>query len=276
MSLRAGLAAVLWALAPVATAEPGKADPAITHWEADGVRRIWTYLKDGDCAGAVKEVNAGLSRKYAVVMVMAGAMYEDGLCLKRNPERAIALFEQAYAAGRTMQASGRLAALYAAAGPAQDKAAALWWAQRGAGTVAALCTGATLPLEDADAFVKALAALPPGRLDACNYVAGVLGMIQGDVEFPSRAATFGMTGSVQLVFLPAEARFEVKGTDLGTVQLGGLVHGDAVRDDRPLVRNEFVNHLTEMTRGALQRFAKPAAVPPDWRFTTEYRFGYSP
>ena len=260
--------------ATLASAQPRTADPAIGHWEADAVRRVWTYLNERDCAGAVKELNGGLSNKYAVVMVMAGAMYEDGLCLKKTPERAITMFERAYAAGRPLQAGGRLTALYAAPGPAQDKAAALWWAKRSGQTVTEFCGGGALALEDAEAFVKVLAALPPGLVDACTYVAGVVGMIHGDTEFPSRAASFGMRGAVQLVFHPAVPRFEVKGTDIGTIELPGLVNGDALRDGRVTVKNEFVQYMEEMTQRALRRFPKPETISPTWKTTLDYSFHY--
>lgn len=257
-----------------AGAQDQRADPGIEHWEADGLRRVWTHINHRDCAGAVNELNAGLARRYAAVMVMAGAMYEEGVCLKRDPQRALQMFERAYAAGRPQQAAGRMTALYAAPGALHDKAAALWWAQRGGQNVARLCVGAPVPADDADAFVKALVDLPAPLLEACNYVAGVLGVIQGDAEFPSRAAGFGMTGTVQLVFLPAQGRFEVTGKEIGAIQLGGVVNGDAVRDDRALVRNEFVEYMGELTRRALQRFERPGGVPEQWRFQLVYSFSY--
>jgi hypothetical protein len=252
-----------------------KGDPAVGRWEADSVRRVWTYLDARDCVGAVKELNDGLSRKHALAMVMAGAMYEDGLCLKRNPERAVTMYEQAFAAGRPQQAAGRLTALYASAGPGQDKAAALWWAKRSGQGIVKECGLGDVRLEDAEAFVKAVSEVPAARLDACNYVAGVVGMLQGDVEFPDRAASFGLRGKVQLVFTPALPAFEVKGNEIDTIQLGGVVSGDRLRDDLPSARNEFVRYMGQMTQRALQRFAKPATVPVEWKMTLEYNFFYS-
>ena len=248
MPIRAlAIAALLCAGMP-ASAQQRSSDPAIERWEADAVRRVWTYLEVRDCAGALQELNGGLSRQYAVVMVMAGAMYEDGLCLTPNADRAIAMF---------------------------DKASALWWAQRSGQGVTEFCGGSALPLDDADAFVKGQSTWPPARLDTCTYAAGVLGMIQGDTEFPNRAAAFGMRGSVQLVFSPAVPSFEVRGTDIDKIELGVLINGDALSNDRVTVKNEFVCHMQAMTQRALQRSAQPQAIPISWKFALEYKFQYS-
>jgi hypothetical protein len=257
-----------------AAGQQAEGDPAIGYWEADAVRRVWTYLDARECAGAVKELNAGLSRRYTLVTVMAGAMYEEGLCLTRNHERAVTMYEQAYAAGRRQQAAGHLAALYASPGPGQDKAAALWWAKRSGQPVSDDCGLDRVPLEDADAFVKAVAALPAGRLDACNYVAGVVGMLTGDMEFPSRAAAFGLKGTVRLVFSPAIPAFDVQVRELETIQLGGLLNGDVLRDDLPAAKKEFVRYMHEKTQRALKRFARPTSVPADWKMTLEFAFHY--
>jgi TPR repeat protein len=132
-----------------------------------------------DCARAASQLNAGVAKGYPELMLLAGAMYEDGVCLKPSWERAISFYEKAAAAGRP-EAVARIAAGYAAPAGGRDAAAALWWALEARTALPAACTQVVAVADDADRFVNASKAWPARQVGACVYVA--------DAEFVFMAA----------------------------------------------------------------------------------------
>ena len=59
------------------------------------VRAIVSYMIQKDCGGAVRVLKEGLKAKEVEVMLMAGTMYEDGMCVKQNWEQASGFYESA-------------------------------------------------------------------------------------------------------------------------------------------------------------------------------------
>ena len=78
----------------------------------EATRAVVNAIEAKDCAAAVKELNAAMATASPEAWLLGGAMFEQGLCLKANVERASRLYQRAAQAGRG-DARSRLAALYA-------------------------------------------------------------------------------------------------------------------------------------------------------------------
>lgn len=238
------------------------------------MQAVLDQIQQRNCIGAVDQLNAGLAKSYRDVYYLAGSLYEEGICLKPNWDRAVTMYQRAWDGGRT-EAASRIAAGYAAAVGGHDRAAALWWAIKSGQKLPASCLEVAPLLADADRFVAALRAWPAGRLDACAYVAGVMTTIQGDVDYPRLAAEHGLEGSVALTFVPAQARIDITGQTVEMQDIGGFVSGDAQRDrESRRVRESFSKYLRQIADRALARYAKPADVPADWQLAANYEFKF--
>lgn len=257
-------------LPPLASAKTWVQEPR----DADTVRAVWAHIDNKDCAGAVRELNAGVGKNHPGVLLLAGAMFEGGVCLKQNWTRASDYFLRAHDAGHP-RAAARLAAGYAAPVGGPDKAAALWWAVRAGSSLPMECMQVAPLVEDPDRFVKALQAWPQARIDACVYVAGVMNSITGDMDFSSRAALYGMKGELTLIYLPAQGRVEVQTDRIEFIQLQGVVDGNALleRDNRQFKR-EFALDAEVAAERALRRYVKPAVIDEAWRLTTRLTFNF--
>lgn len=242
--------------------------------DTDTVSAVWAYINHKDCAGAVRELNAGVAKDYPGVLLLAGAMYEGGICLKPSWAKAADYYLRADTAGHP-RAAARLASGYAdpAAGP--DRAAALWWAIRSKSALPAACATVAAWVADADRFVAALSAWPKAQLEACVYVAGVLNTISGDLEFSGRAAAYGMQGTVILNYVPAEGRVDIDNEDIEFIQLGGWVDGDALRDRKSRdFKREFERDIRAASDRALRRYVKPDGIDASWRVQVRTVFKY--
>jgi TPR repeat protein len=93
------------------------------------VQAVSAAMGRSDCVAAASALNAGLAKSHPEVWLLAGAMFEDGLCLKANWDRALNFYQRADGAGLP-SAAARLAAGYATAAGGRDLAASLWWAAR--------------------------------------------------------------------------------------------------------------------------------------------------
>lgn len=244
-------------------AVPTEADKAVTA-VADAVGRR-------DCSAAVSALNAGLAKGYPDVLVLAGAMYEDGVCLKPNWDRAAGFYEKAVAAGHP-SAAPRLAAGFAAPEGGKDRAAALWWAMRANTPMPAPCRSAAMVKDDPDKFVAALGAWPAGQLDACVYSAAVMASLQAEIESPRLASAYGLQGRVRLAFVPGQPQVDVT-EDLRPAGGGGTgVVADAatLERDTKAAREALTGRVRQVAERALKRYAKPAGVPTAWRVESEH------
>jgi hypothetical protein len=232
-----------------------------------------------DCAGAVRELNAALASGTAEALLLGGSMFEQGLCLKPNAERAARLYQKAAEAGGG-GARSRLAALYASAAGGPDKGAAMWWALQAGLPLPGACKVAPELVNDADRFAQALSTWPAAQLDACVYVTGVLASI--DAEFalsPEAPAAHG----VGIDFQPAAGRVEVgvsfigqEGKELRPVYTmnGSQTSITYAHDPSPdqlrelqlqAGRQELAKQVDKVAADALKRFPRPASVNGDWR-----------
>lgn len=244
--------------------------------DSEALRRVWLYLADKDCPGAVKALNEGLKGGVPSVWLLAGAMYEDGLCLKQSRERATEMFQQAHAKGHRA-GRPRLVAAFGAPGAGQDKAAALWWAleprlhglPQGCATVQAY-------RQEPERFVQALQAWPAQRLDACVHVASVMAALAGEMEFPSIAQNHGLAGTLVVEFNPAAGEIAVRTQDVEQRVSGlALRSGERMRDAASRsVQHSMENHLRTVAERALARHPRPAGIDPTWRLNATYSFDY--
>ncbi len=242
--------------------------------DSDTVGSVWAYLDHKDCTGAARVLNEGVKKGYPSVMLMAGAMFEDGVCLKPDWQRALNYYERAHAAGHP-RAAAKIAAGYAAPEAGPDKAAALWWALRGRQALPAECKSVATLVDDADRFVNAILGWPVQRLDACAFVAGVVATITGDMRFSQRAAQHGLKGVLTARFVPADSRIDVHTEALEFNQLGGFSSGDEMRDrESKFVKLEFERDIRAAADRALRRYPKPSGIDPAWAVTVEFHFDY--
>lgn len=280
----AAVACVAWA-APASAADAPR-DPVTQPAEREAVQAVWAHLERKDCVGAVKRLNEGLAKGLPGVLKLAGAMYEEGLCLSRNWERAAGLFQKAFDAG-AVTAGARLAAGHATPAGGPDQAAALWWALRSNVALPAPCDEVRPLVDDTERFVAALRAWPAPRLDACVYAAAVLARIVADAHVPELAAQLGLFGTLRLAFVPAHGRAEWSASDVAAVAQPGTEKIDTLRElGHPSIalrdttardrggksdKAAFEAALREVAERALKRHAAPPGIDPQWRVELTWR-----
>jgi TPR repeat protein len=237
--------------------------------EADkAVQAVTDAVMRRDCADAAAKLNEGLKKAYPEVLVLAGAMAQEGLCLKPNWERALGFYQRAVSAGHP-GAAARVAAGYASAAGGRDKAAALWWALRAKTALPAACTQVAALADDADRFVAALSAWPAGQLDGCAYVAAVMAAVQSEVEGPALATAYGFEGKVRLSFAPDQGRIEIA-EDVAPVTPASVVLDAGVRErNEQAARAALSDALRQLADRSLRRFDKPAGLSAAWRVESE-------
>jgi hypothetical protein len=230
------------------------------------VRAVQDAVARGDCAGAVSALNAGLAKAYPQVWMLAGAMYEDGICLKANWDRAVSFYQRADAAGHA-GAAQRLAAGYASPVGGRDLAAALWWAARARTALPSPCAQVVPLADDADRFIAALKAWPAGQLGACAYAAAVMSSVQGELVAPDLAAAYGLQGTVRLSYVPDQARLDI----IDDLKLTSTAVQDALaqKADERAARAALTQQLRQAADRAFKRYDKPAGIPPAWHVEAE-------
>jgi len=72
---------------------------ALTEGER-AVQAVTEAMVKRDCTAAAAALNAGLAKQHPEVWLLAGAMFEDGLCLKPNWDRAVNFYQRADSAGQ--------------------------------------------------------------------------------------------------------------------------------------------------------------------------------
>jgi hypothetical protein len=232
-----------WVLAAALALLAGGAQARTEGEKAVGA--IGERLKIKDCEGAVKALNGGLQAGYPEVALLAGTMFEAGFCLKRDWNKAIGFYSQAYDGG-IREGALRLAAGFAAAPNGPDAAAALWWAKR-ARLDADSCT-ATLPdTDDPDRFVAGLRAWQPKTLEVCNFVIGEMAFIVAEARYPMAGIHREIMGRTELTFTPARTHFESQASGATGPAHDGM---SAV--------------LVRAISQAGARYPKPEGIPPKW------------
>jgi hypothetical protein len=235
------------------------------HAAADGLgalasSKLVRQLAAGDCAGAIKVLNADLAEKSPQAFLLAGTMYEHGACVGRDWKRAMGLYVQAHDGGQP-EAALRLAAGFAAPENGPDIAAAIWWAGRGR-QISMDC--GLDPIDDPERLVELLRGWSKSRLEQCNYVIGVMSTIAGEAQYAPRAAVFGADVDITLRFLPAVPAVELQMGPSAPFQVLGAPNGDLPLNPRSAkgVAAELENTLRALASRAIARYPQPAGIDP--------------
>lgn len=236
------------------------------------VQVVLDAIQKRDCPGAVAGLNAGLAKSYPEIFTLAGALYEEGVCVRQNWQRAEGLYQRAIAVNHP-GVMPRLAAGYASAAGGRDHAAALWWAARAKTALPAACAGVVPLAGDADKFIAALQAWPATQIQHCAYAAAVMAGVQAEMEQPDFSGAYGMVGTVVMNFVPAQGRIDIQddGVDAPPV-VGVLTAGSSQDLERRAARKAFQAQLRQAADLALKRFEKPAGLPADWRVEARHVF----
>lgn len=256
---------LFWAVLAAAAVANAQAASRYVDPDPDATRRVANFIASKDCTGAVAALNEGVKARQRDVLLLAGSMYDTGLCVKPNWERAAYFYQLADAAGNR-DAIPRLAAGYALAG--RDNAVALWWIAQRPEAMPPACIPQADPVNDAEGFEKELAAMPQQQLQACVYMTGVYASIVGETEFPVSAQERGVYGDIDMQFLPAE----------------GVIHwhqGQRERLAAPLsetgrtaTENSLLAYMRKTGERALARYRKPAGITPGTAIHYRFSFGY--
>jgi len=250
------------------------AAPAYREPDPDATRRVAAYLDSKDCPGAVKALNEGVKNKQRDVLLLAGAMFETGLCVKENWERAVYFYQLAEKAGHKA-AIHRLAAGYAVAG--RDNALALWWAAQRTSDLPRNCIPAVDPENDPDGFAAVLTRMPVAEFKACVYMTGVYSAIMGETEFPVAAARNGVFGDVVMTFDPARGAIDWTQDNGGQAMAGGVFDGNKVNtESRRKVENALLDYMRAAGERTLARYARPDGIDPAVRIQQKFIFAYKP
>jgi hypothetical protein len=236
------------------------------------VQVVLDAIQKRDCPGAVAGLNAGLAKSYPEIFTLAGALYEEGVCVRQNWQRAEGLYQRAVAVNHPGVAA-RLAAGYASAAGGRDLAASLWWAARAKTAQPAVCAAVVPLAEDADKFIAVLQAWPAGQLGHCAYAAAVMASVQAELEQPDFAASQGMVGTVVQNFMPAQGRIDIQDDGVDAPPALGVVTVGSSQDlERRAARKAFQAQIREAADRALKRFERPAGIPAEWAVQARHVF----
>jgi TPR repeat protein len=258
---------MLSGFAPSSNARPSNEDMP----DQTALHSVWVYLDHNDCEGAVRMLNKGIANNQRDVLLMAGTMYEEGVCLKTNWEQATLMYQRAHAAGNRAGLP-KLVAGYAKND--RDPAAAIWWAAQKYGALPTFCSFESDPLKDTEGFIAELSQWTNKKLQACVYTAAVLFKVQSEVEFPGQAVHYGIGGEVTMAFTPSTGTIDwIKG-DENFISISGT--GDDMRDRQSkVIKNTLQNYLQELGIRALKQYKKPDGIDPQWKTKTHFVFTFS-
>jgi hypothetical protein len=238
-------------------------------------RKVRLYVEARDCSSAVARLNEGVAKKYPEVNMLAGAMFEHGVCVKADWDRAVGFYSNAFDGGQKA-AMYSLMSGFAAPQHGPDMAAALWWGNRPTNDFSSsACRVSAANREDPDRFVAELRSWPQQRLAQCNYVIGVMATIIGEIRFPTSAERLGLGGLFRLRFEPTVPRIDIKTEETREVAIGGWLDGNAM-DDRNArsVKGSFEASMRQVADRALKRYPQPAGIAPDSAIETKFDFGF--
>ncbi len=192
------LFAVLLALAPVARAD----EDSQSYQQALKIR---TSVAEGDCPGAVNRLKEGVKKLLPDVLVTAGAMFENGVCLKADWDKAVNLYQMAEKEG-SKHAKARLASSFAA--PGKENALAFFWAAKSLrehpqSEAHIKCIPQNNPDTDLEGINRALEQMSPSAWASCLYVIGVYFDVLAETRYPIEASKYRLSALVRMEFIPA-------------------------------------------------------------------------
>ena len=245
---------------------------------ADSTGSVIKAIEAKDCVAAVRELNLALATGTPEALMLGGAMFEQGLCLKPNLERAARFYLRAGDAGAA-SARARQAALYAlpAAGP--DKGAALWWGMQADLPLPKGCIVDKEIRGNAERFAQVLSSWPAGQLEACVYVTGVLASL--DAEFVLKPYS---PDAVGMNFEPASGKLDFQAgkqvvalidnsprvTSTNSLFASNNVTQSATPEQMQALqaqenRQTLVKRAETVGKNALARYPKPNGISTEWR-----------
>lgn len=236
------------------------------------VESVTNRLRSGDCKGAVGALNAGLAKNHPEVALLAGSMYDNGVCVRRDWQRAVQFYVQAHDGGQG-GAVYRLASGYAAPENGPDIAAALWWASRAKPAVMAACAVAGAAADDPDLFVAELNSWPRQRLAQCNYIVGVMSTLAGEMRYPDRPLSFAVGADIELRFVPAVPRMDLRPTGSTEFTMLGIVDGNELgaRHSKRMTA-AFLDTVRAVSERAIKRYPQPAGIHPESQALMRFTF----
>jgi hypothetical protein len=243
--------------------------------EREDIAVIEHLLAEGKCASAVNAVKAGLAAKKPHAMLMMGNLYEEGICVKQDWDRAAGLYMRAEESGHRFALS-RLAAAYARTG--RDNGMALWWAAKGGqrSGFPSQCIPAADPEKDPDGFNAGLESMPPATFQACVYLVGVVNEIMSQPRYPWLALHNNVAGTFQMHFMPATGTVTWNVLDFEVDEEAGGGYRDLAVEglENPRkIRSSLLDYMNAKSKFALTRYTRPeGGLPADYTYKLDYKF----
>lgn len=261
-TLLCGVAGALLAVA----AQAASGDNPSHKQQRETRESILMYVEHKQCDKAIKVMNEGLAKRMDNVMLMAGTMYEEGICLKKNWDQAAKYYQMASEAGNRAALPRHIAGL---AFQHRDPAAALWWAAE-YGKMPLPCRAADGLRDNPDAFVAAIKAWPQERLATCVYVAGVIHRVAGDMEFPGQAIVMGLNADIVMRFDPETGKITWTKANTEFVSVTRSVLGGD--EEGAIYKSAFAKPLVQMGERVLSQFQRPPSIAPFMQVTIKFVF----
>lgn len=224
----------------------------------DSVGRDLLYLvRGGDCPAAIRLLNERLKNLGDRYLVFTGAMYENGVCLKRDWDRAVSYYVRAADMGDVV-AQRRLAAGYFDPANGVDLASTLWWAHQASTPGLQQCKVANFSQSmQPEAFVAVRQKWDLPNVRACAYVLSVFGGDPSDPYYPFAAATAEEEGTVRLRYEPGQGRFEERRWRVGEAKDG---------------KSNLLGYVHDAALTAISRYRDVPPVDPAWTVDLEWKF----
>ena len=226
--------------------------------------RIRSLIGAGRCQEAVDALKVGVKAKQRDVLLLAGTMYDEGLCVASDWNKAARLYALADEAGN---GSGipRLIAGYAKAG--RDNGMALWWLAKSnaRGHFPQQCIPRSDPDADPDGFNGELERMPPSLFQGCVYLVGVGTEVSTQAQYPPAALHHALWGTYVMKFSANDATivWRQDGVTQDTSQRRG---GPDLED-----RDYLLTYLKAKGAFALSQYKRPDG-PLDPRLVVERSF----
>ena len=251
--------------AALAASTPSWSQPN-TVLESEAAARVIQRIEAGDCPGAVRALNEALPGGEPAALVLAGAMFEEGICLKASWERAVRLYTRASEAGSPL-ARWRLAAGYGSAAAGPDVGLALWWSHRAEVLPPPCRVAGFADTMDADRFVAAVNAWPAGQAAACAWVGAVWGGLHAAARYDASLQRLQFAGRVRITFDPATGRFLAEELESSSDRREWRAgDDDASRLATP------IGALQGFSARAVRKAVRPALVPEGLKSSAEFVF----
>jgi hypothetical protein len=237
------------------------AAPQMKAPDSRETRGLRAYLDSNDCPGAVQTVKAGIRARQPDVLLMAGTMIEEGVCMKADWEKAITVYEMAHQEGSPSAWPAIIAAL---AVPGRDNGRALWYAAQ-SGLPKGLppgCIPSADPIKELDAFNTQLERMPPELFKACVYMLGVTNEVLGHVQFPPIALHYGVQGNLTMKFTPASGTITWTFEQTADSKAGFRDMSKDQFDDERKIDKILLTYVTAKGKFALGRYARPDDIDP--------------